>query len=328
MEIIRNDNPKFSKEWHEIYKNRKETVLYSLLNIEYQKKYLSETDVKDLSFIVYEEDQPIVAVILSLEIYADNLTKLSGFGNPICYIELAPNESDMNKVQKKIKEELDDILSNHKISSISYRDYLWNNTISYLGKYFLEKGATGTPFYTQIIDLSLNEDQLRKGIRKSYKSLINWGKKNLKLQLLQADNITQGHIDAFRQLHIEVAERETRSKDTWDIQLEMVQNNEAFILFGKLENKLVSAGLFMYNSNTCYYGVSASKRELFEKPLFHYLMWQAILHSKKIGCRYFEAGMQLIANAENSTISSKESGISKFKKGFGGATKVCLDINL
>jgi len=328
MEIIRSDHPDFKNKWDNIYKNRKETVLYSLLNIEYQKKYLSETDVKDLSFIVHEQGQPIVAVILSLETYADNLIKLSGFGNPICYIELAPRVVEISILQKKVKEELENIFSDHKISLISYRDYLWNNTISYLGKYFLEKGAVGTPFYTQVIDLSLNEDQLRKGIRKSYKSLINWGNKNLKLQLLQADNITQGHIDAFRQLHIEVAERETRSKDTWDIQLEMVRSHEAFILFGKLENNLVSAGLFMYNSNTCYYGVSASKRELFEKPLFHYLMWQAILHSKNIGCRYFDAGMQLITNAENSTISSKEMGISKFKKGFGGATKVCLNINL
>jgi len=109
----------------------------------------------------------------------------------------------------------------------------------------------------------------------------------------------------------------------------MVRANEAFLVYGSLGNNLFSAGLFQYISSNCYYGVSTSRRDLFEKPLFHSLMWLAILHAKRLGCRWFEIGEQLYPNHPvDNPPSKKELGISDFKAGFGGETKMFLDLKL
>ena len=145
----------------------------------------------------------------------------------------------------------------------------------------------------------------------------------MKPQIFDVSNITWQHMNEFRELHICEAGRETRSAESWRRQLEIVQAGEAFVIFGCIDNNLVSAGLFMHNKSNCYYGVSASHRDMFEKPLFHALMWTAIIHAKKIGCRWFEAGTQLFPNhPQDAPPCNKELGISKFKAGFGGRT-VC-----
>ena len=91
----------------------------------------------------------------------------------------------------------------------------------------------------------------------------------------------------------------------------------------------MSAGLFVCSETTCLYGVSASRRDLFEKPLFHSLMWVAILYAKKNKYQYFDVGEQLYPNHPQSIRPTrKELGISEFKAGFGGETKMSLDILL
>ena len=58
-------------------------------------------------------------------------------------------------------------------------------------------------------------------------------------------------------------------------------------------------------------------------------MWTAILHSKKIGCRWFEAGEQLYQNhPADKPPTNKDLGISLFKSGFGGQTEIFLDLKL
>ena len=70
----------------------------------------------------------------------------------------------------------------------------------------------------------------------------------------------------------------------------MVKAGDAFVVLGTNNKNLVSAGLFSHNKSNCYYWVSVSRRDLFEKPLFHAIMWKAILHAKEICCRWFEVG--------------------------------------
>ena len=55
--------------------------------------------------------------------------------------------------------------------------------------------------------------------------------------------------------------------------------------------------------------------------MFHSLMWLAILHTKKIGCSWFEVGDQLYpSDPSEKPPTKKELGISEFKAGFGGKT--------
>lgn len=104
----------------------------------------------------------------------------------------------------------------------------------------------------------------------------------------------------------------------------MILNQEAFLVTGHLDQELVTFGLFIYSPHYCYYGVSASKRELFNQPLFHAVMWTGITHAKNLGCHWFETGD--IVYEKQHQVSQKEVDIGFFKKGFGGEVRVHLDL--
>jgi FemAB family protein len=300
--------------------------LYSPLHIKYNIEYFIEHSFKDLSFIILDNNQPIMGAILSVDNCSCLNTSLSGFGTPIYYLESSnTNQTILKKSKKQFKEYFFSLVDEYSIKSIQYRDFLFKNQLSFLGKMLLDKKANAIPFFTSIIDLSMSQEKLHKTLRKSYKSLINWGLKNLTIKILNHKNITTKDIELFRNLHINAAKKETRSKKTWEIQYEMITNNEAFIITGSNQDKVITASLYHHNSKYCYYGVSASDRNFFDNPISHAIVWKAILHAKQINCQYFEVGKHLFpTNSPNKT--QKEFDINTFKNGFGGKTIVRLDV--
>ena len=64
--------------------------------------------------------------------------------------------------------------------------------------------------------------------------------------------------------------------------------------------------------------MSASRRDLFNKPLFHAPMWKAIIYAKAKGMKIFETGCDYIETDLSDIPSEKESNIAYFKSGFGG----------
>lgn len=324
MNIIKSNDVNFLKYWKMLGDNKIEGTFFSPLEIAFSIEYANKSSFEDYSFIIVENQKPIIATIMSLEIKPDKSKFLAGFGRPICMIEDVSDTSLLKRAQKLHDSEFKKIIELNSTASIYYQDFLNNSTLSFLGRKLLDIGATATPYFSQIIDLTHPKEYLWTQMRKSYKSLINWGIKNLNQVLLDHKTITMENVEAFRQLHIQVAGRETRSQKTWEIQYETVKNKEGFVILGYLENELVTASYFIHNSFSCYYGVSASIRELFDKPLLHSSIWKAIEYSKDLGCKLFEPGEQLFPNQGNP--SKKQLGISNFKKGFGGNTKTRLDI--
>jgi hypothetical protein len=325
MDVIYRDNPIFFQYWEKIGQSRIEGVLFSQSNIEYSIEYSRESMFHDLSMIIVEDDCPVLAVIISLEINPKKERILNGFGRPIRYIESNDvDTSSLKRAHKLFRNLFNSILEEHKPEMIVYQDYLCNGNLSFLGRSLMSMGATSTPYFSQIINISQPEKVLRQQLRRSYKSLINWGDKNLNVHLLDSKTITEEDMEAFRRLHIKVSGQETRSVDTWKIQYEIIIEGGGFAVFGYLGAELVTTAFFIHNSICCYFGVSASIRELFDKPLSHIILWKAIIHSKELGCSVFEVGEQLFCKQGSPT--NKELGISLFKRGFGGETQVRLNI--
>ena len=292
----------------------------------YQERPLNEgKKVEERSFILIWENEPVIA-------FRGATVETNGTIDLLAYE--VPSISFENKVKltttaaKTFLKEFDRIMK--KVNGdIWYRDFLMNGELSILSRHLLRKGAKLIPVLSQVIDLSQDKATLKQQIRKSYNSLINWGLRELNPKIFDSLNITWGKIDAFRQLHIREAGRETRSKKSWQRQLEMVKAGEAFVVMGFLKEQLVTAGFFLHSKTNCYYGSSASRRDMFNKPLFHSLMWKGIQHAKKIGCCWFEVGEQIYPNYPQEPLhSNKELGISEFKAGFGGKTRILLDFKL
>ena len=272
-----------------------------------------ETD--EASFVIHNQDRPFFGFIGAV-LKKDNQSFLTSYDSPCLLVEA---EYLSNKERKCIKNELDNLISkeitNYRISCHLDRTNLGIG-LEYLN---VQKQSTLTLIFTRIIDLDDSEAYIKSRIRKSYKSLINWGLKQFSIKVLDFKNIKWEDMKCFRELHIKEAGRSTRSLDSWKKQFDAVKAGEAFTVFAFLKNELVSAGLFTIGDRHCYYGVSASRRDLFSKPIFHSLMWKAITYAKSIDIKAFETGLEYSSNIPAFADSTdKERQISLFKAGFGG----------
>ncbi len=298
--------------------------LYLPLSLEYSKAYASKREFKNLSFGVESNGKILCVFVLYLNCF-DGEQSLDGCGHPaFCTLSHDISEKELKTVDKRINNKLEDILNEYPQAKLIFKEQLIGGQLSSPGLFLLEKGAAAKDFFCNKIDLSNELSELASNVRKSYKSLINWGRNNLAIEILDSTNVNKNDVEEFRKLHIQVAGRETRSAETWDLQYQMIKNSEAFIVRGLLDGNLVTAVFCQVNQMHCYYGVSASVRELFDKPMSHALLWGSIEYAKKIGCHWYETGEQLFSGLDN--YDKKNLDIAKFKRGFGG--KIYLQLLL
>lgn len=328
MKLIHAHDISFAGLWSRLnLKDDFQLPFLSDLDIAYSAEYAIGSRFEDLSFLLEENGSPILGLRLSACTRPDGTLELSGFGRALQYREAADSTSNQRDgATKLLRLEMQRLQTLFPSATVIYHDL--RPALSPIGRLLLELGGQATPLFTQVIDLAAAEEQLRSRVQQSNKNRINWGVKNLSLNLCDHSNIAPEQMEQFRQLHIQAAGRETRSKRSWELQLDMIRANEAFLVLGSLEGQLVTGAFFMHSPKYCYYGVSASNRDLFEKPLGHAVLWTAILHSKKVGCNLFEVGEQLFPQQRNPPPTPKELNISGFKKGFGGDTVVRLEIVL
>jgi FemAB family protein len=303
--------------------------IYSRLVLEYYQQRPLDCGKKlnNISFILQWDHDVVVAFLGAIVESGKNIDLL--FYEMPCILVESKLQLTSNATKAFLREF--DKIQSQITGSVWYRDYLIGGNVSFLTTHLLKKGAVATLAFSKVIDLSLDKVSLWRKIRKSYSSLINNGLKDLNPYVITSENVVWEHLVQFRELHVRVSGRETRSVESWHRQFELVQNNEAFIVFGELDGKLVTAGYFSYSGTNCIYGSSASRRDLFCKPLFHAIMWKAILYAKKIGCKWFEIDGYFFQNQPTSMDTlptEKELGITDFKAGFGGDIKTYLDIRL
>ena len=284
---------------------------------------------KDISFALFDSGVPYYAFLgfnILNESQGCDYSKINSGELPSSSLE---SSFISNNQKKAIIKELKAICSDTDV--IEYVDLMQRPTISTTTEFFLSKpNCQLRQKFNRIINLAKTEEDLKKEIRKSYRSLINWGQKNLELILLNSgsldDNSYQKFLQ-FRELHYHCAGRRTRSKETWDIQYKCIEEGTIFAIFGYLNGEMVTGGLFNVSDNYVYYAISASARELFDKPIFHSIFWRAIQHSKNIGAIIFDAGeiyMSCQFNFPQKT--DKELNIARFKSGFGGKILPRLEI--
>jgi len=145
---------------------------------------------------------------------------------------------------------------------------------------------------------------------------VRWGERELDLTVHEGASTTWETVEAFRRLHAHAAGRSTRPVDSWREQWKAACEGDGFFVTAAYSGELVAAVYCTWSRLTCYYAVAAARRELFDKPMTHALLWASILHARASGRRYFEMG-EIHFPAHD--VEPKLAGISMFKRGFGGA---------
>jgi len=334
MQIIRAGEPRFTALWETMRSQaRPRSALYTPLDLEFQANYPQAWHARDQSFVVEENGMPLAGAVMALKPLGDHF-ELSGFGRSIWYTEkpnLAPYMP--SSILGLVKEEIERIRGSGSIKLIKYQNP--EGALTPVGKYLLDCGAKASPAFSQVLALDGDEADLRQMVRSRYKSLINWGLKNLNPTIVDHSNLTEEEFTAYRRLHFAAAGRETRSAATWRINAEMIRARQAFLVLGRLDGTLVTGAFFNVFGEACYYSNAASDRALFEKPLGHGIMWRGMLHAKALGCREAELGQILFANQplgapahghDEAYADEKNLNIANFKRGFGGQTQCRLDI--
>lgn len=163
-----------------------------------------------------------------------------------------------------------------------------------------------------VADLTRSETELRRDLRKRFGSHVNWGEKNLQMTLVERANLSEADFNRYRRLHREAAGRDTRPEASWRAQFDAIRGGQAFLVLASLPDHGDVASTYIGLGRRCaVYWSGAYRRELFDKPLGHYPMYAAMLHSKKLGLAEFDLG-EFPPPSEGEKVRA----IGYFKRGF------------
>jgi len=278
-----------------------EDYSYTKTAISYYEAYYNYT-YSNRSLIVFEKNEPILVVYIFSKDF-----KISFFDEPI---KVHIKNKDI-KVQTAAYRELilalDELIKKENIHHLIFKNnpFLNANYHSNISQIQRQEKLS--------IALDLDETLIQMNLRKSYKSLINWGKKNLNFEIINFSNLNQNIWNDFKNLHIKVAGKKTRSDITWELQYESIAKGDSFLIMSYLNNLLVGGTYVLLGNSTAYYGVGAYDRELMAQklPISHFNLLISVYHAKKLNKKIYELGY---IDSENS--NPKERDIFNFKKGF------------
>lgn len=267
-----------------------------------------EGQATDASFAVIVKDQPQVVVFCSV-----GIDGISYFGMPIQLRWSSDlGEKRFRLVVRSIIDYLCSIGKRYNSHICRIADAAGVTTTP-LGRLLLAAGALPSLGIVAVADLSVTEDALLKAVRKSYHSLINWGRRSLQLSYVNAESPDRSAFDSYQAFHRRVAGRTTRPQKSWDIMFEMLCAGAGELTLGHDNTgTLVSATLIIDGRRTAQYGSAVYDREKFGKPLGHWPLFDAIVRAKRRGMQLFELG----DIPPMGTTSEKEAAIGMFKRGF------------
>lgn len=286
----------------------KETYFYSSLSKIYEQEYWSKP-LND-SCLILETNQRVVGIVP----LAPTQDCLSYFKKPLRIFWLKDTPiSDRFELCQLVTKHLEQTFLADEFSEMIFMPE------GYLTSSFQSNNLVCENIQEAIINLHLSEELIKRGIRKSYRSLINWGLRELTIVEIDSVNIDPNKFEDFRNFHILVSGKETRSKRSWDIQYQMIQENEAYLILGYLGDKLVSGALTLHGQSEAFYGVGVNDRSLMAEGVAvgHAVILKSILKAKVLGLSNYNLGM--VAPFQSGT---KDAEIAKFKSGFSSEIRL------
>jgi hypothetical protein len=182
-----------------------------------------------------------------------------------------------------------------------------------LATLLVDRGAEGIIQASAMADLTLSPEALRADIRDSYRSLTNWGSRNLTLAFVNAANPDRALFDLFPDFHARIAGGRRRSEEYWQVYWQEITAGRAEMSLGFLEDGTLAAGsIVVWAGGTAYYASGVYDRDKFDKPLGHWPLWNTILRAREMGLARFDLG-EIPASGK---ADDKEISIAFFKRGF------------
>ena len=295
--------------------NNNPSNFHLLSKVKYYVSCFSKYNAINLSLILYENSRAVGIMPLMAHKNIKNKWVLTSNGieivEPIFNKDLG--NSSRKKFEKKILNMIIDLSKKLKINKCKFVNMEYFKLSEwYTGLLGLAEETFTT--YHLLVNLSLSIEQIRSSFRKRFKSSINQGFREWKIQV--HEKISQEKFDDCRLLHRRVAKKTTRPIESWNIQKQEIDAGLSFMVTASdLKDKIVGAGLFNCSTKIGYYESGAYQRELFDKPLAHPIQMKAIETLKKKGFNWYEIGQKYL-RIDKISPTEKELSISHFKEGF------------
>lgn len=296
----------------ELYRISHADYRHCEIHLAYYKEYFGPS-WKDVSLVAYDDKCFAIVIYMFL-----GNGELSFFGAPLSvYSDPAVPVKDLNYAFQELFV---------RIEQLGARRIKFFEHPAFLMKYYEYEGFSSSTIYETSIDLSRSEEDIFMSVRKSYKSLINWGRKNLDIKVYDASNMTDSVMEDFENFHIAVAKRRTRSHESWMLQSRAVQEGMGYVVMGYLNGELVTATLILNGLTECYYGVCVNNRDLMAQklPIGHYGLYLSVLLAREKGLKVFHFG-DVTDQAD-----PKVNAIVKYKRGFNNelVSRNIFEVNL
>jgi hypothetical protein len=174
---------------------------------------------------------------------------------------------------------------------------------------------------TQIIDLRQDEKDLWADLRNRYKQYINKADRLYEIVVMDHTAPDFSVHENYRTLHHKAAGRVTRPIETFDLQFEMLQSDEAMLVGLRYEGAFDSFAYFIHSQRTAYYASESDDPDIrVPVPCGPLMQWTALQYYSARGFDYLELDNQQFGSQVFDHPSKKDITISFFKRGFGGKT--------
>ena len=164
-----------------------------------------------------------------------------------------------------------------------------------------------------VVELAHGEDGVRRGVRDSYRSLINWGRKQMVMDYVNRDNADRARFDSYPAFHSRVAGKGARGGDYWETVWAEIISGGAELSLGRMaDGTLIAGTLTTFAGTIAYYTSGTYDRDRFDKPIGHWPVFDAITRAAGRGLSHYDLGEVIPRGA----MTEKEVQIGFFKKGF------------
>lgn len=286
---------------------------------------------ENLSFGILEGGKLLAVIPLIKQPISgeDNIFEFAMGGDPMPF-PATLNDLSETKAAKLIKSAFERAEGLAKENSVAYvkffSDPLTDDSEDGPGKFnqFLKSGFSDVSLTTNVVDLSLSEEELFKNIRDGYQyDIRSAGKMNLSVDFFDKNNISEQIFRAYKDIYFSAAGKEVGTKNRWDATYELIRGGNAILALEKdSSGKFISGVVFFAYKQAAYYAFGATAADFKEiNGISHFLQWEIIKHLKANGFRYYELGCNFYPIISDEVRTPKEISISFFKSGFGGSIK-------
>ena len=260
-------------------------------------------------FAVMDENEPLILVPAT-----SNFENVSSFGLPLT---LGLRKGGSPRLWKKAFaaafDHLRYIARHNNAPRIKILGGHSNSPLSLTDIACIDQRARPNTHIHAIVEDVTNEVGVRRQLRDSYRSLVNWGQRQIRPVYVNATDPSRANFDAYRDFHAKVTGSISHGSAYWDIFWQEIIAGHGELSLGFLNDGRLATGTLVIDAEeTTYYASGVYDRELFDKPLGHFPVFDSIVRSKSRGLKTYDLGEIFPAGGS----SEKEGQIGFFKKGF------------